>query len=544
MRPRHALLSSVLAVGLAATLPATAPGQPSPGTPARTAPTLARAEARGPAAPVELSVMTQNLFYGGDDYDLSTGDFCPVQDGCPRALRELADIIEASGADVVGLQETERNTGRLARRLGWFASPRAHVISRYRIVDPPHGNGVYVFVAPSPGRIVAVANVHLPSTPYGPYEVRDGATADELRAIERETRLWAIQTQLDVLPRLAARGIPVILTGDFNSPSQLDWTAAVDAVRDDVHYPFRWPVGQALARAGFVDSYREVHPDPVAVPGFTWTPGGPETDPHEVFDRIDWVLHAGPATTVDSRLVGETGGPDVDLESGTPYPSDHRGVVSTLEVTPAASPPMVALESRRVTIGGGGVVVSFHAPGKPGERIAIAAALRGGGYDIVKSHPTGPTGRTDGEVSFRTFHRIERGKYWAMLLTKDGTVLSKTPFWTYPPRTRPHVFTSRPSYREGRPITVRWTGAPGMGLDWIGLYRCERGGPCKGNGSYLLYGYTKTRIEGRLVIGRNSATLEGATRWPLRPGRYVARLLIDDSYLSKAQSPRFQVTRR
>ena len=42
---------------------------------------------------VQVSVMTQNIFYGGDDYDLSTGDFCPVANGCPRALHRLAHII-------------------------------------------------------------------------------------------------------------------------------------------------------------------------------------------------------------------------------------------------------------------------------------------------------------------------------------------------------------------------------------------------------------------------------------------------------------------
>ena len=41
----------------------------------------------------------------------------------------------------------------------------------------------------------------------------------------------AIRRQLEVLPRPARQGIPVLLTGDFNSPSFLDWTAAVAAVR-------------------------------------------------------------------------------------------------------------------------------------------------------------------------------------------------------------------------------------------------------------------------------------------------------------------------
>ena len=37
-----------------------------------------------PSTDVTLSVMTQNMFYGGDDYNLRTGRFCHIADGCPR----------------------------------------------------------------------------------------------------------------------------------------------------------------------------------------------------------------------------------------------------------------------------------------------------------------------------------------------------------------------------------------------------------------------------------------------------------------------------
>ena len=132
--------------------------------------------ASSPAAPslaptIQVSVMTQNIFYGGDDYDLRTGDFCPVANGCPKALHRLAHIIDVSGADVVGVQEAEDNTRKLARLLGWHASPQAHVISRFPILDPPHSHGLFTYVEPVPGRVIAVANTHLPSSPYGPYKV-------------------------------------------------------------------------------------------------------------------------------------------------------------------------------------------------------------------------------------------------------------------------------------------------------------------------------------------------------------------------------------
>ena len=222
----------VLLVVLAAA--AITPSASASGAPAEAAP-------RGTAG-TTISVLSLNIFYGGDDYDLATGDWCPVADGCPRTLRKVADIIRASGADVVGLQEAERNTRALARLLGWHADPRAQVISRFPVLRPAGGQGLYTYVEPVPGRIVAVANTHLPSTPYGPYKVQRGKSKAQVLALEQRLRVAALGHVLRVLPRLAARGIPVFLTGDFNSPSHLDWTQAVADARPDVPYPVLWPV--------------------------------------------------------------------------------------------------------------------------------------------------------------------------------------------------------------------------------------------------------------------------------------------------------------
>src|SRR5690242_11215263 len=178
------------------------------------APVGAGSAAQPPAAPtVQVSVMTQNIFYGGDDYDLATGGFCPVANGCPRALHRLAHIIAVSGADVVGVQEAETNTRRLARLLGWHADPRAHVISRFPILDPPHSRGVFTYVEPVPGRVIAVANTHLPSTPYGPYKVQKGWSRQRVLQLERTLRVPALKPVLRRLPRLADSGVPVFLTG-------------------------------------------------------------------------------------------------------------------------------------------------------------------------------------------------------------------------------------------------------------------------------------------------------------------------------------------
>ena len=501
------------------------------------APAGAQAERRI-APTVQVSVMTQNIFYGGDDYQLSTGRFCPVADGCPHALHRLAHIIAASGADVVGVQEAERNTRRLAELLGWHASPRAHVISRFPILDPPHSHGLFTYVEPVPGRVIAVANTHLPSTPYGPYRARAGWSHDRVMRLERTLRLKALAPVLKRLPRLAARGIPVFLTGDFNSPSYLDWTPKVARARADVPYAVRWPASKALADAGFGDSYRDAHPDPVADPGFTWSPGGPETLKHDIPDRIDWVLHAGPSTTVSSRLVGEQGNPQVDLAFPPPYPTDHRGVVSTFDLTPASAPVMVSPSARRVISGSGGLHVRFHAKGTATERIGFRPA----------GHPNRPPVAACQQAVVRTARdAADRAPPPGPLRRRPlrrgrGPQDDVAPIWVYGARSHSRLTADRHSYREGAAIRVHWTRAPGNNLDWIGLYRCHR--TCGGPGSYLVYRYTRTDVEGSATFNAHVYLGEATVAWPLPPGQYVARLLVDDSYHSLGTSPRFRITRR
>jgi len=495
------------------------------------------ADAPPAAGTMRVSVMTQNIFYGGDDYQLSTGDWCPVLNSCPKPLHRLAHIIEASGADVVGVQEAEDNTRRLARLLGWHASPQAHVISRFPILDPPRSRGLFTYVMPRPGRVFAVANTHLPSTPYGPYRVRAGWSKQRVLALERRLRVRALKPLLHRLPRLADRGVPVFLTGDFNSPSHLDWTKAVAHTRAKVRYPVRWPGTRRLADVGFGDSYRDVHPDPVADPGFTWSPGGPETQKHDFFDRIDFVLHAGPATTVSSLLVGERGNPQVDLAFKKPYPTDHRGVVSTFDLTPARAPAMVSPRDRRVVTGSHPLRVRFHARGLPHEKVALVR--RGGKGLYLRQVST--DGRKDGVVRLRTA-RLRPGRYDVVLRDRArDRVEARAAVWVYRPGTRSHVTTDRRTYRVGQPIRVSWTRAPGMNLDWVSFYRCRA--RCAGPSAYTIYRYTQTAIVGSVTFGRDNYLNYGSVLG-LAPGTYVARLSTDDGYHAIGQSPRFRIVRR
>jgi endonuclease/exonuclease/phosphatase family metal-dependent hydrolase len=492
---------------------------------------------RAEPAQLTLRVATFNTFYGGDEMVLASRDWCTDPAGCQETFAAVIDAIEESKADIVGLQEATGNTRKIAEELGWNYNERAQVISRFPILDPGGADGLYVFVQPTPSTVVAVSNTHLPSTPYGPYRARDGYTEEQVLGLERRIRLPAIQPQLEGLPPLAQEGIPVFLTGDFNSPSHLDWTEEADAARDDMPYPMEWPVSQALADAGFKDSFRVVSPDPVARPGFTWTPGGPESAKREVVDRIDWVLSLGPAQAVESNVVGESSNENVDI--GIPqWPSDHRSVVSTFKVSAARTPDYVAAESRAYEQGDE-VAVRFHV--RADESVVVVPPQ---GEEIQAVELTDQ--EAEGEYSQSTDESAPTGEYEVELRDESGSVVASTSYFLYPPGTEPSITTSKKVYEVGEPIEVSWVDAPGMKWDWFSVFPAGSGlgnahaadcgaGYC-GNGNYSVYEYTHSSIEGTGTLGKRAA---GA--WPIKPGRYDVRLLVDDGYTRAAVSAPFEV---
>ncbi|WP_043683366.1 HAD-IA family hydrolase [Streptomyces xylophagus] len=270
-------------------------------------------------SPYELRVLTWNLWLGGSKVD----------DHRTKQLKAIAE----TGADVVGLQETGGTAAEeLAEALGWYhhrAGENLGVISRHPITacfgDPDVGfyGAAGVRIAVGEGREVDLWTCHLDYTPYGPYESAfDGLPATDLIAHE-DVRLAQMRDALGRIAEVADDAVPVVLVGDFNSPSHLDWP--------DVE----WPVTKAAAEAGLRDSYREVHPDPAAEPGHTWSPihpvhedGSGRAEPQ---DRIDYVLHRG-LTVLDSRtFVVGTPSPWPDVSSNC-WPSDHAAVLTVFAV--------------------------------------------------------------------------------------------------------------------------------------------------------------------------------------------------------------------
>ena len=500
---------------------------------------LGTAPAAAGTRPVAASTPGTPSALAGSSVSLNVMVFNIEDGGTLVSFAKVAAAIKASGADVVGIEEAQGHIARLARLLGWhYYSTRCQVLSKYPLIDPPGGNGVYLYVEPRPGEVVAMMNVHLPSDPYGPYWVRDGKTTAQVIALEKKVRLAALQKQLAALPSLLTHEIPVFLTGDFNSPSFLDWTEAAVGTRAYgagkpwPKYALEWPVSKAVVDAGFRDSFRDVYPDPVADPGLTWWAKKPRVGvsgenfgPLDVKDRIDYVYAAGASVTTASRIVGEKGGPEVSV-AVSPWPSDHRAVVSSFTVTPATPPVFVAVKQRLVSAGQSLGVV-FHAPGAAGEKVAITRSSAGPGSAPVALQPTGAGAPTDGTLSFAT-SRFAPGHYRASLLAANGSVLSHTFFWVKARATRPRVFTAKRIYHVGQPIVVKWRDTPGERWDWVAVY--DRGAD-PNIAYYRLWGYTFASIAGHCTLDRTQPYFGyGPQPWPVKPGRYSVYLLRDDGY--------------
>lgn len=466
---------------------------------------------------ITLRVMSFNIEWGGDNVRFAS----------------IAEAIRDADAHIVGVQEPEGNLQRLARDLGWYFNRRNHVISKYPLVDPPGADGRFLFVEVTPGRMVTMANVHLPSEPYGPYWLREGRPADEVIALERRVRLPGIEPVLAALAPIHGQGVPVFLTGDFNSPSHTDRIPAAAGKFPDGALELVWPVSRAIADSGLLDSYRKVHPDPVATPGFTWWAGRPRIEDYNPSDptdqaRIDFVWFAGPANVLDSRIVGEQGAGDVGI-SVSPWPSDHRAVVSEFEVLPARMPVLVAT-AQRVHAAGESIRAYYNAPGR--ERLSIALVREPVDGDSTPRPPLAldaDHGRVD-----MTANAVPAGHYRIVLLDAGGRALSRNELWVLAPDASPTLTVEGERYAPGEPVNLRWRNAPGNRLDWIAIF--EAGAP-RYSEDYAAYGYIGARSSGILALDGKTADFG----WPLPPGHYIARLLEDDGYEVLAESAPFIV---
>jgi endonuclease/exonuclease/phosphatase family metal-dependent hydrolase len=276
--------------------------------------------ADGATVPRQLKVLSWNIWHGGHRYGQYVG------------LQRLIETIKSTNADIVGLIETYGSGEVIADSLGYYfylISSNLSVMSRYPITEtitsdkPFNFGGVKLKLAPGQDLLFFDTWLHyLPD--YGDSVVNKHKSAEGLIADESATRQAEMTSMLQLIQPVLKNTdkVPVIMSGDFNIGSHLDWTAATRAI----HYNLavEWPESKSMMNAGFIDSYRQLHIDPLLDPGLTWSPrAATSSNKYGMRDRIDFIYYKGlRLQPIISRVI--------DYHP-VMFPSDHAAVMTVFE---------------------------------------------------------------------------------------------------------------------------------------------------------------------------------------------------------------------
>lgn len=285
--------------------------------------------------PDSLRVLIWNVYKGTNE----------VNQGPEKALK----LIQDSKADICLLQESYDIKGDrpqfgpwAAEQLGWTAwqgaSPHLCVITHYKVrkrffYKPWYALGLEL--EDDKGRTLHAFSIWMDSSKYLPDFLQENpkATDAELLACEsaRHERAKEFTAYLEK-ESLTSLQTPLLVGGDWNCPSHLDWTAATSKA-----LPYRrnlpLPVSKVMEEAGFADGYRTMYPDPVKCPGNTWSPllRNAEEATHPM-DRIDRLYYKSNRKMPWLKSIRTTIFPETTENIDVPererkFPSDHSALV-------------------------------------------------------------------------------------------------------------------------------------------------------------------------------------------------------------------------
>ncbi len=284
--------------------------------------------------PKTLTVLSWNVWHAG--HSKAYGQ---------KACDGIIGIIKQSGADVVLMVETYGASEMVADSLGFehfLISDNLCIYSRYPIVERytyPDSistfnfGGVEIDVDGTRVRLFDTWIHYLPDERLTPTHLPEeeilawddaGTRDEEIKAI-----LGAIRPLCE-----QADSIPLIIGGDFNSHSHLDWTEATKDMYNHGGATVNWTVSRTMTDAGFKDSFREINPDPVANIGTTWLTDADSLETPNRQDRIDYIYYRGNTIkAIESECYDNLLGEQFDFKGKTFfYASDHGFVLTRFEL--------------------------------------------------------------------------------------------------------------------------------------------------------------------------------------------------------------------
>lgn len=284
-----------------------------------------------------LKVLEWNIWHGGHDKSLPS-------DGRPSII----DVIKTSEADIVLLIETYGSAPIISDSTNLdyhLISSNLSIYSRFPItkklafpdsISTFNFGGVEIMAFDSIPIAVFDTWLHyLPDTRLAPTDLPEDSILAWENKGSRDDEVFKIINSIK--PFIGnSENVPIILGGDLNSHSHLDWTVATKDTFNHGGAVVNWTVSKALTSAGFNDSFREIHPDPLKKLGKTWISG---IDKNNNFgytkeDRIDYIYYKGDMLKpVNSEsFVRPPGKTLVFRNKKIMYPSDHGFVLTTFEI--------------------------------------------------------------------------------------------------------------------------------------------------------------------------------------------------------------------
>jgi endonuclease/exonuclease/phosphatase family metal-dependent hydrolase len=260
-----------------------------------------------------FKVLTWNIWNGGK------------QQGKVVGLDKICSIIQQSGADIIFLQEEFGSGEYIADKLDFIMYRRSNnlcVLSRFPIektynIYRPLNSGAAIITLDKNQQIIACP-VWLSFSPnIKGLLMNEEAHNDTIITLEKKSRGSEANFILSELNQFnqSLQNDNLILAGDFNSGSHLDWTTKNKDIKYNKVIPF--PATLAFEDKGFIDAFRQVWKNENSHPGLTYSPLFKEG----FTDRIDFVLYKGNRIVPIQATVIDT--------SSSFFPSDHGAVLVT-----------------------------------------------------------------------------------------------------------------------------------------------------------------------------------------------------------------------
>ena len=266
--------------------------------------------------------MTWNIWHGGI-HGTPESNF---EEDTTNTLN-IIKVLELENPDVLLMQETYCCGMQIAKEAGykysWRGSSNLSIHSKFPIIDTIHlfrpfnSHGAIIDIH---GQHYLFINLWLHYLPNYFQNIKT-QSPDSLIMGEDSTRFTEIKSIVREIGRINENlNLPIIVGGDFNSGSHLDW---IESTKEH-HYGkvVEWPVSKHMHDRAYHDSFRKIHADPINSLQGTW--GFLNQD--IISDRIDYIYYKGKnLKPVASKIV-------MDDPPGGFFNSDHRAVMTAFNM--------------------------------------------------------------------------------------------------------------------------------------------------------------------------------------------------------------------